>query len=98
MENNNRPPIKTLRVQDLVKIFGKRRVVNSVSVQVTKGEVVGLLGPNGAGKTTTFHMFTGMIKPTAGKVYLNDQEITRLPMYKRANGSRLPFAGAVGFS
>jgi lipopolysaccharide export system ATP-binding protein len=84
MENNNRPPIKTLRVQDLVKIFGKRRVVNSVSVQVTKGEVVGLLGPNGAGKTTTFHMFTGMIKPTAGKVYLNDQEITRLPMYKRA--------------
>lgn len=84
METDSQPKVKTLRVQDLVKVYGKRRVVNTVSVQVTKGEVVGLLGPNGAGKTTTFHMFTGMIKPTAGKVFLNDQEITRLPMYRRA--------------
>lgn len=78
------PQAKTLRAEDLVKIYGKRRVVNKVSLQVTKGEVVGLLGPNGAGKTTTFHMFTGMIKPTDGKVFLNNQEITTLPMYKRA--------------
>jgi len=84
METDSQPKVKTLRVQDLVKVYGKRRVVNTVSVQVTKGEVVGLLGPNGAGKTTTFHMFTGMIKPTAGQVFLNDQEITRLPMYRRA--------------
>ncbi|MCK9245065.1 MAG: LPS export ABC transporter ATP-binding protein [Candidatus Marinimicrobia bacterium] len=75
---------KTLRAQDLVKIYGKRRVVNSVSVEVSKGEVVGLLGPNGAGKTTTFHMFTGMIRPTIGDVFINDHEITRLAMYKRA--------------
>ncbi|MDD5539817.1 MAG: LPS export ABC transporter ATP-binding protein [Candidatus Neomarinimicrobiota bacterium] len=75
---------KTLRAQDLVKIYGKRRVVNSVSVEVSKGEVVGLLGPNGAGKTTTFHMFTGMIRPTIGNVFINDHEITRLAMYKRA--------------
>jgi len=84
MESDSQPKIKTLRVQDLVKVYVKRRVVNTVSGQVAKFEVVGLLGPNGAGKTTTFHMGTCMIKPTSGKVFLNDQEITRLPMYKRA--------------
>jgi len=75
---------KTLRSEDLVKIYKKRKVVNKASVQVSKGEIVGLLGPNGAGKTTTFYMITGMIKPDAGKVFLDDEEITKVPMYKRA--------------
>jgi lipopolysaccharide export system ATP-binding protein len=74
----------TLRSDSLVKIYKKRKVVNKASVQVSKGEIVGLLGPNGAGKTTTFYMITGMIKPDAGKVYLDEQEITKIPMYKRA--------------
>ena len=74
----------TLRSESLVKIYKKRKVVNKASVQVSKGEIVGLLGPNGAGKTTTFYMITGMIKPDAGRVYLDDQEITKIPMYKRA--------------
>lgn len=75
---------KILRGENLCKIFGKRTVVDHISIDVTKGEVVGLLGPNGAGKTTTFHMFTGMIKPAAGRVYINDRDITEIPMYKRA--------------
>jgi len=75
---------KILRGETLCKIYGKRTVVDCVSVEVRKGEVVGLLGPNGAGKTTTFHMFTGMVKPSAGRVFINQQEITHLPMYKRA--------------
>ena len=75
---------KTLRSEDLVKIYKKRKVVNKASVQVSKGEIVGLLGPNGAGKTTTFYMIMGMIKPEAGKVFLDDDEITKVPMYKRA--------------
>ncbi len=75
---------KTLRSESLVKIYKKRKVVNKASVQVSKGEIVGLLGPNGAGKTTTFYMITGMIKPDAGKVFLDDEEITKVPMYKRA--------------
>ncbi len=75
---------KVLRGTSLVKVYIKRRVVNDVSIEVSKGEIVGLLGPNGAGKTTTFHMFTGMIKPTSGKVFLDDVELTHLPMYKRA--------------
>jgi len=75
---------KTLRSDSLVKIYKKRKVVNKASVQVSKGEIVGLLGPNGAGKTTTFYMITGMIKPDAGKVFLDDEEITKIPMYKRA--------------
>jgi lipopolysaccharide export system ATP-binding protein len=75
---------KTLRSDSLVKIYKKRKVVNKASVEVSKGEIVGLLGPNGAGKTTTFYMITGMIKPDAGRVFLDDEEITRIPMYKRA--------------
>ena len=74
----------TLRSENLVKIYKKRTVVNKASVQVSKGEIVGLLGPNGAGKTTTFYMITGMIKPESGKVYLDDADITKVPMYKRA--------------
>ena len=73
-----------LRSEKLVKVYKKRTVVNKVSVNVTQGEVVGLLGPNGAGKTTTFYMIVGMISPNSGKVFLNDKEITILPMYKRA--------------
>lgn len=74
----------TLRGENLVKIYKKRKVVNDASVQVSKGEIVGLLGPNGAGKTTTFYMITGMIKPNSGKVYLDDRDITKIPMYQRA--------------
>ena len=74
----------TLRSENLVKIYKKRTVVNKASVQVSKGEIVGLLGPNGAGKTTTFYMITGMIQPESGKVYLDDNDITKIPMYKRA--------------
>jgi len=73
-----------LESKDLVKIYKKRRVVNKVSVGVEQGEIVGLLGPNGAGKTTTFYMIVGMIKPEEGKVFLDNSEITNLPMYKRA--------------
>ncbi|MDO8550526.1 MAG: LPS export ABC transporter ATP-binding protein [Ignavibacteria bacterium] len=76
--------MKTLRSEDLVKIYKKRKVVNKASIQVSKGEIVGLLGPNGAGKTTTFYMIVGMIKPDEGKVYLDNENITGIPMYKRA--------------
>ncbi len=73
-----------LRSEQLVKIYGRRTVVKGVSVEVNQGEIVGLLGPNGAGKTTTFYMVVGFIKPNEGNVYLDDEEITSLPMYKRA--------------
>ena len=73
-----------LRTEDLVKTYGERTVVNHVSINVKQGEIVGLLGPNGAGKTTTFYMTTGLIVPNAGKIFLDDQEITSLPVYKRA--------------
>ncbi len=73
-----------LRTENLVKIYKKRRVVNEVSIQVKQGEIVGLLGPNGAGKTTTFYMIIGFIKPDQGKVLIDDQDITHLAMYKRA--------------
>jgi len=73
-----------LKTEDLVKIYNHRRVVNGVGFEVKEGEIVGLLGRNGAGKTTTFKMTIGMIKPTEGKVWLKDKEITYLPMYKRA--------------
>lgn len=75
---------KTLRSEELVKSYKHRVVVNKASVKVSKGEIVGLLGPNGAGKTTTFYMITGMIKPESGKVFLDNIEITKIPMYKRA--------------
>ncbi len=73
-----------LRAENLVKLYSKRRVVNDVSIEVGRAEIVGLLGPNGAGKTTTFYMITGMIRPTAGKIFLAENEITTYPMYKRA--------------
>lgn len=76
--------ISEIHTQELVKRYGRRTVVNQVSVQVKQGEIVGLLGPNGAGKTTTFYMVVGLIKPDEGKVFLDQQEITEMPMYKRA--------------
>ncbi|MAX06189.1 MAG: LPS export ABC transporter ATP-binding protein [Flavobacteriales bacterium] len=73
-----------LRADNIVKCYGKRAVVNGVSVEVKQGEIVGLLGPNGAGKTTSFYMMVGLVKADAGNVYLDDIDITKLPMYKRA--------------
>jgi len=73
-----------IRTSKLVKTYSKRRVVNAVSIEVKPGEVVGLLGPNGAGKTTTFYMIVGMIQPTSGDIFLDDERITSFPMYKRA--------------
>ncbi len=78
MENNK------IEVEKLVKIYGKRRVVNEVSLTVNQGEVVGILGPNGAGKSTTFYMILGLAKPNSGKVMFNEIDITHKPMYKRA--------------
>ncbi len=73
-----------LKSSNLVKRYKKRTVVNNVSIEVHQGECVGLLGPNGAGKTTTFYMTVGLIKPDEGEVYLDDEKITQLPMYRRA--------------
>lgn len=73
-----------LRTEDLVKKYRQRTVVNHVSINVKQGEIVGLLGPNGAGKTTTFYMTTGLVIPNAGKIFLNDRDITKYPVYKRA--------------
>ncbi len=73
-----------LKTENLIKLYGRREVVKSVSIDVNQGEVVGLLGPNGAGKTTTFYMVVGFIKPNSGKVFLDDEDITNLHMYKRA--------------
>src|SRR5689334_14645567 len=73
-----------IHTRELIKSYRNRTVVNNVSVDVKQGEIVGLLGPNGAGKTTTFYMVVGLIKPDEGKVFLNEEDITRLPMYKRA--------------
>ncbi len=78
------PARDVLRTEGLVKKYGKRTVANQVSIEVTQGEIVGLLGPNGAGKTTTFYMTVGLIKPNEGRVFLNDEEITGYPVYKRA--------------
>ena len=86
-----------LRSDGLVKRYKKRAVVDEVSIQVKQGEIVGLLGPNGAGKTTTFYMIVGMVRPNAGRVFMDDTEITKMPMYKRArNGiSYLPQEASV---
>jgi len=73
-----------LRSDNLLKIYKRRRVVNGISISVSSGEIVGLLGPNGAGKTTTFYMITGLIRPNGGKIFMDDHDLTRLPMYKRA--------------
>lgn len=73
-----------LKADNLVKKYKQRRVVDDISVTVEQGEIVGLLGPNGAGKTTSFYMIVGLIKPNEGKIYLENQDITSLPMYKRA--------------
>jgi len=73
-----------LRGEDLIKKYKRRTVVDNISVEVSQGEIVGLLGPNGAGKTTTFYMIVGLIKPNGGQIYLDDDNITKLAMYKRA--------------
>jgi len=74
----------TIAVQDLVKVYRKRRVVDQVSLEVAPGEVVGLLGSNGAGKTTTFYMVTGLVKPDGGRIFLEGREVTGMPMHQRA--------------
>ena len=75
---------QTLKTNNIIKTYNKRNVVQGVSLEVNRGEVVGLLGPNGAGKTTTFYMITGMVKPSDGTISLDEKNITNLPMYKRA--------------
>ena len=73
-----------LRTEDLIKKYKNRTVAKNVTVNVKQGEIVGLLGPNGAGKTTSFYMIVGMIQPNSGRIFLEDQDITNEPMYKRA--------------
>jgi len=73
-----------ITTEKLVKIYGKRRVVDEVSIEINQGEIIGILGPNGAGKSTTFYMILGLIKANEGYVYFNEREITKLPMFKRA--------------
>jgi len=73
-----------LRTENLIKKYGSRTVVRGASIEVNKGEIVGLLGPNGAGKTTTFYMMVGLISPNSGKIFLDDVDITKEPVYKRA--------------
>jgi len=73
-----------LKADNIQKLYGKRKVVDGISLEVSQGEIVGLLGPNGAGKTTSFYMIVGMIKPNGGHIYLDNKEITEDPMYKRA--------------
>ena len=83
MASDSKPDLN-LHSEGLVKRYRKRTVVDDVSINVKQGEVVGLLGPNGAGKTTTFYMMVGLVKPNAGKIFLNERDLTREPMYKRA--------------
>ena len=79
-----------LRTEKIVKKYRKRTVVNDVSIELNQGEIVGLLGPNGAGKTTSFYIIVGLIKPFSGEVFLDDLNITKEPMYRRAqNGSAI---------
>ena len=78
-------PVHTLRAENLVKRFGSRTVVNGVSFDVNTNEIVGLMGPNGAGKTTSFYMVVGLIAPNEGKIFIDNTEITHLPIYKRAH-------------
>ncbi|MDP2059066.1 MAG: ATP-binding cassette domain-containing protein, partial [Flavobacteriaceae bacterium] len=73
-----------LRAENLVKTYKGRSVVKGISVEVNQGEIIGLLGPNGAGKTTSFYMIVGLIKPNDGRIFLDNEEITKFPMYKRA--------------
>ena len=93
MENSERivdaavspePKSREIRTDSLVKMYSKRRVVDNVSIAVHQSEIVGLLGPNGAGKTTTFYMIVGMIRATGGKIYFDNMDISKKPMYKRA--------------
>lgn len=84
MDSSDNKEKMVLRTENLVKRYGKRTVVNHVSIDVKQGEIVGLLGPNGAGKTTSFYMTTGFITPNEGHIYLNDEDITEYPVYKRA--------------
>lgn len=83
-ESTGKPGKLVLRTENLVKKYRQRTVVNHVSIDVTQGEIVGLLGPNGAGKTTTFYMTVGLITPNEGQIFLNDLNITKFPVYKRA--------------
>jgi len=75
---------RTIKTSNLLKIYGRKTVVNKTSLEVNQGEIVGLLGPNGAGKTTTFYMIVGVVRPNGGKIYLDNKDITKMPMYKRA--------------
>ena len=84
MTANSRPAGKTLAAEKLLKAFRRRTVVADVTIRLDAGEVVGLLGPNGAGKTTTFYIVLGLIRPDAGRIFLNGQEITHLPVFQRA--------------
>lgn len=82
--DGQQPKVGHLRTENLVKKYGKRTVVNHVNIEVTQGEIVGLLGPNGAGKTTTFYMTVGLVQPNEGRIFLNNLDITKYPVYKRA--------------
>ena len=83
-----------LRCENLVKKYGVRTVVKGVSMEVNQGEIVGFLGPNGAGKTTSFYMITGQVVPNEGRIFLDDEEITGLPMYKRAQKALGRYTGS----
>ncbi len=84
MIKKNEKGFETLRAENIKKRYGDKQVVKGISLEIKRGEVVGLLGPNGAGKTTSFYMITGMINPSGGDIFFDNQKITNLPMYKRA--------------